>query len=105
MPNPRVKALKRIAIAAVALYMALLAGLWGVMHRPILFGQVMKHVPDAAFLVIPFRRLWFSARAGNLKVGDPAPDFNLSAPDKKASFRLSSLRGSKPAVLIFGSYT
>lgn len=99
------KILKRVAVALAALYMLLLAALWGVMHRPILFGQVMRHVPGAAFRVIPFRQLWFSARAGNLKVGDPAPDFKLSTADKKFSVELASLRGAKPVVLIFGSYT
>lgn len=94
-----------IAIGIAALYAALLGGLWGVMHRPVLFGQVMKHVPDPAFFVIPFRQLWFSARAGNLKVGDQAPDFNLPTYDKKSYVQLSSLRGEKPVVLIFGSYT
>jgi hypothetical protein len=100
-----VKKIYFIALGMAVLYVALLGGLWGVMHRPILFGQVMRHVPDPAFLVIPFRQLWFSARAGSLKVGDPAPDFNLPTSDKKTYVRLSSLRGSKPVVLIFGSYT
>jgi len=45
------------------------------------------------------------ARAGHLKVGDPAPDFALPTADRKAQVQLSSFRGSKPVVLIFGSYT
>ena len=56
-------------------------------------------------MVIPFKQLWFIARAGHLKVGDPAPDFNLPTPDKKAQVQLSSFRRQKPVVLIFGSYT
>jgi hypothetical protein len=99
------KIARRVGFAIVALYVLLLGGLWGVMHRPILFGQVMKHVPDPAFFVLPFKQLWFSARGGSLKVGDPAPDFNLRTVDQKHSFRLSSLRGVKPVVLIFGSYS
>jgi hypothetical protein len=99
------KIARRISAGLLVLYVLLLGGLWGVMHQPILFGQVMKHVPDPAFLVIPFKRLWFSARAGNLKVGDAAPDFNLTTVDRNHSIRLSSLRGVKPVVLIFGSYS
>lgn len=83
------KFLKRVSAILVALYVLLLGGLWVVMHHPILFGQVMKHVPDPAFMVIPFKRLWLNARAGTLKVGDPAPDFELPTADKKSSFRLS----------------
>ena len=99
------KTVRRIAVAFFALYVLLLAVLWGVMHRPILFGQVMKHVPDPAFIMIPFKQLWFAARGGSLKVGDAAPDFNLPTSDKKSYFQLSSLRGQKPVVLIFGSYS
>lgn len=99
------KWVKRLAIAFVAFYVFFLGGLWMVMHQPVMFGQVMKHVPDSAFLVIPFKPLWLSARAGNLKVGDPAPDFNLAASDKKSFVSLRSLHGQKPVVLIFGSYS
>lgn len=99
------KTVRRITVAFFALYVLLLGALWGVMHRPELFGQVMKHVPDPAFIVIPFKRLWFAARGGSLKVGDPAPDFNLPTSDKKSYVKLSSLRGQKPVVLIFGSYS
>jgi hypothetical protein len=43
-------------------------------------------------------------RDGNLKVGDRAPDVELIGLDGSAR-RLSSAIGSRPAVLIFGSYT
>jgi hypothetical protein len=99
------KIARKVLIGVVVLYLLLLGGLWGVMHRPIVFGQVMKHVPDPAFMVIPFKRLWLFARAGDLKVGDSAPDFNLPSSDKKSYIRLSALRGQKPVVLVFGSYT
>jgi hypothetical protein len=39
------------------------------------------------------------------RVGQIAPDFNLRSPDGKQSTRLSSFRGKKPVVLIFGSHT
>jgi hypothetical protein len=99
------KIVRKIAAGLVALYVLLVGGLWVVMHHPTLFGQVMKHVPDPAFLVIPFKSLWLNARAGTLSDGDPAPDFTLPAADKKSTFQLSSMRGKKPVVLIFGSYS
>jgi hypothetical protein len=99
------RVLRNILIAVFAVYLALLGGLLAVMHRPILFGQVMKHVPGPAFMVIPFKTLWFSARGGQLKVGDQAPDFSLMTPDKSARVDLASFRGRKPVVLVFGSYT
>lgn len=40
-----------------------------------------------------------------LKVGDLAPDFSLPLVKGKGEVKLSSLRGKKPVVLIFGSYT
>ena len=43
--------------------------------------------------------------AGTLKEGDLAPDFELKEIGKKNKVKLSSFRGKKPVVLIFGSYT
>ena len=40
-----------------------------------------------------------------LKEGQAAPDFTLKSPDGKRTFKLSSFKGKKPVVLIFGSYT
>jgi hypothetical protein len=97
--------LRKIAAGLAVFYLVLSAGLVAVMHRPILFGEVMRHVPDPLMLVVPFKQLWFLARAGRLKVGDPAPGFDLPAADKQASVSLASFRGQKPVVLIFGSYT
>jgi len=82
-----------------------LGALYKVMRQPALFGQVMRHVPGPAMFVIPFKPLWFAARAGNLRVGDSAPDFDLPTADKKARVHLSEFRGQRPVVLIFGSYT
>lgn len=44
-------------------------------------------------------------REGSLQVGDPAPDFELERLDGKGKVRLSSFKGKKAVVLIFGSYT
>jgi peroxiredoxin len=44
------------------------------------------------------------ARAGALKPGDMAPDFQLPTLDHRATVRLSSFRETQPVVLVFGSY-
>ena len=97
--------LKTVAWFVVLVYVLMLAALLGVMRQPVLFGQVMSKVPRPLFMIIPFKQLWFLARAGHLQVGDPAPEFSLPSGDRKARVRLSSFRGHKPVVLIFGSYT
>lgn len=89
----------------LVVYGALLGGLFAIMSRPVVFGQVMRHVPEPLMMVLPFRRLWFVARAGHLRVGDAAPDFNLPTRDKRARVELASFRGNRPVVLVFGSYT
>ena len=45
----------------------------------------------------------YDARAP--KVGDIAPDFELCDVNGDAPVSLSTFRGQKPVVLIFGSYT
>jgi peroxiredoxin len=49
--------------------------------------------------------MWNSARGGTLHPGDAAPDFRLKTRDGKAEVELASFRGSRPVVLVFGSYT
>jgi hypothetical protein len=100
------KALAKVALAFVGLYAALTMLLFGVMlQSPDRFAATMKHVPWPLFAALPFKPLWQMARAGQVGVGDMAPDFSLETPDHKSSVRLSSLRGEKPVVLVFGSYT
>ena len=104
--NSRWKILAKVALAFVGVYVALTALLFGVMlQSPDRFAATMKHVPWPVFAALPFKPLWQVARAGQVSVGDMAPDFSLERPDHKSSFRLSSLRGEKPVVLVFGSYT
>jgi hypothetical protein len=104
--NSRWKILAKVALAFVGVYVALTALLFGVMlQSPDRFAATMKHVPWPVFAALPFKPLWQVARAGQVSVGDMAPDFSLESPDHKSSFRLSSLRGEKPVVLVFGSYT
>ena len=51
------------------------------------------------------RRPGDSRREGNLKVGNLAPDFNLKRLRGEGKVKLSSFKGKRPVVLIFGSYT
>jgi len=44
-------------------------------------------------------------REGGLKVGDPAPDFELPLLGSEGKVKLSAFKGDRPVVLIFGSYT
>jgi hypothetical protein len=100
------KKLFQIAIVITVSYALISAVLFVVMlQSPDRFAATMKHVPWPAFVVLPFKPLWNVARKGVVNVGDLGPDFSLESPDHKSSFRLSSLRGEKPVVLVFGSYT
>ena len=96
----------KILLALVAVYAVLVAGLAFAMRQPPdKFGAIMAKLPPIAFMALPFEPLWMNARAGRLQVGDAAPDFALRTPDRTAEVRLSSFRGQRPVVLIFGSYT
>src|SRR5690349_5987699 len=97
----------RVVAVLLAVYL-----LWGtvviaaMMQPPVRFGQFMKHVPMAlVWAVLPAPRLWMWARRGTLQVGDTAPDFTLPTYDHKQQVALSSFRGTRPVVLVFGSYT
>jgi hypothetical protein len=98
--------LARGAFAVVAVYAGLSAGLyWAMTRPPATFGRLMSHVPMPFMIVLPFETLWRHARAGSLQPGDMAPDFRLATLDRKEMVQLSSFRGSRPVVLVFGSYT
>jgi len=56
-------------------------------------------------MLLPFETLWMRARAGRLSAGDEAPDFELPTLDRRETVRLRGFRGSRPVVLVFGSYT
>jgi len=100
-----VQALRKVALYAVVLYAALLAGVFVVMRQPVVFGKVMSKLPEKLMIIVPFKQLWLIARAGRLQVGDLAPDFSLPTADRTARIRLSSFRRHRPVVLVFGSYT
>jgi hypothetical protein len=101
---------KRRVVRAGALLLALyLLGLGGfdyAMHQPPdTFSSVMMHAGPLPFLLFPFETMWKSARAGKLREFDTAPDFTLPLLDGSGAVTLSSFRGVRPVVLIFGSYT
>ncbi len=104
-PKRAMRKLYKAAIAVAVFYLALSAALLAVMRRPVLFGKMMSEAPSPILWVFPFKPLWYIARAGTLSVGEPAPDFTLTTPEKKGRVQLSTFRGQKPVVLVFGSYT
>jgi hypothetical protein len=98
--------LAMIGLSAVALYVAACGGFYWVMRQPPSeFGRIMAKLPMPLMVIFPFRPMWGSARAGQLSVGDTAPDFSLPLGDGSGTVRLSDFRGKKPVVLVFGSYT
>ena len=101
------KWLARILVVAAVGYAAFFAAVFAAMHQPpARFGQFMAHVPQAAvWAALPARHMWLFAREGHLKEGDPAPDFTLSMHNREGQVTLSSHRGKRPVVLVFGSYT
>ena len=105
MSKPLKRSLYVLITVVVIVYLCgLLTIGWAMRQPPEQFGQVMKHVPWPAFVVMPFESMWSRARAGVLHSGDTAPDFRLPTVDHTQQVQLSELRG-KPVVLVFGSYT
>jgi len=97
---------RRIAISLAALYLAALGLIAHAMRQtPDDISRFMAHLGPIPFILFPFETLWKSARAGTLNPGDQAPDFTLPRLDHTGSVRLSELRGKRPVVLVFGSYT
>jgi hypothetical protein len=105
---PEVRRTLLIVFVTIAVVYASFAGtvLWAMRQSPETFGRVMAKMPGPIpFLLFPFETAWTHSRAGNLRVGDRAPDFSLMTPDKSARVQLWTLNATKPVVLIFGSYT
>src|SRR5271154_7016326 len=80
-------------IVIALLWVFACGGLFAIMRQsPETFARFMAKIPGpVAFLVLPFETLWTQARAGDLKVGDHAPDFSLRKLDKTATVQLSTL--------------
>jgi hypothetical protein len=90
----------------VVLYLAAMAAFAYAMRLPPeTFSRVMMRVGPIPFLLFPFESMWKNARQGHVHVGDAAPDFTLPLLDHSSQVTLSSFRGTKPVVLVFGSYT
>jgi hypothetical protein len=102
----RLKWLGIVLGGLIAVYAAVTAGLYIAMRQPPeRFGAIMSKVPSMAMMVLPFRPLWMSARAGGLSIGDVAPDFALPTLDHSRTVKLSDQYRERPVALIFGSYT
>ena len=101
------KWLRRGTLALVVCYILLFAMVMGAMLQPPeRFGQFMKRMPGVlVWGPLPAQRMWLWARRGNLEEGQLAPDFTLGSYDHKQRVALSSYRGDRPVVLVFGSYT
>jgi len=100
------RTLRTILVCALIVWLGFVGFIYYLMRQPPeRFATAIAKMPGPAFLLFPFETLWLRARAGALQVGDPAPDFRLQTLDKTAEVSLSSFRGSKPVVLVFGSYT
>ncbi|MEO8368892.1 MAG: hypothetical protein ABI806_06825 [Candidatus Solibacter sp.] len=78
---------------------------WAMSQPPDVFGQIVAKTPFPFMMALPFETLWNSARGGKVHVGDTAPDFTLPTLDHKSTVHLAEFRGSRPVVLVFGSYT
>jgi hypothetical protein len=101
------KWLLRATVLLVVAYILLAGAVTAAMLQPPeRFGQIMRYVPaPLVWGVLPGPRIWLWARQGALAEGEPAPDFTLPTYDHKGGVTLSSHRGQRPVVLVFGSYT
>lgn len=101
------RTLVKIFAALVLVWVLACGAIYAAMRQPPeIFGRVMARMPGpVVFLAFPFETLWTHARAGNLRIGDPAPDFSLTRVDKTGDVQLAALNRQQPTVLVFGSYT
>jgi hypothetical protein len=95
-----------VAAVAVLYGVFFTAVLVAMRQPPERFGQFMAHVPQPlVWGALPAKHMWLWARTGSLQRGDVAPDFTLATHDHRGQVTLSSHRGDRPVVLVFGSYT
>lgn len=97
----------RAATILVGSYVVLAGAVVAAMLQPPeRFGQIMRYVPaPVVWGLLPGARIWQWARRGALTEGQLAPDFTLATADHQGRVTLSSHRGQRPVVLVFGSYT
>ena len=92
-----------LATSYIALFGIVLSAM---LEPPERFGLFMKRMPEAVVWgALPAARMWLWARRGELVPGVAAPDFTLARQGHDARVTLSSYRGQRPVVLVFGSYT
>lgn len=98
-----------VAALAFSLWLVLSVALFAIMRLPpASFAHQIGRIPRPLLRLaplLPFETMWNVARAGALREGDPAPDFDLPRQDKSGRVKLSSHFGDRPVVLVFGSYT
>ena len=102
------KWLVRVAVGLFVIYVVLFSAVAiAMVQPPERFGAFMKRMPaGVVWGALPARRMWLWARRGTLAQGDLAPDFTLrTTHDRTRRVTLSSYRGQRPVVLVFGSYT
>jgi hypothetical protein len=98
-----VRAVFGLLVCYTALFAVVLIAM---VQTPERFGQFMRRVPQAlVWGGLPAQRMWLWARRGTLLPGSPAPDFTLARHGQAGSVTLSSFRGQRPVVLVFGSYS
>lgn len=98
--------IRKILLSVIGMYSLFLGGIYWLMNRPPMeFAGAMAKLPGPAMMAFPFEPMWSRARAGALSIGSVAPDFELATVDKRSKVKLSSFRGTRPVVLVFGSYT
>lgn len=105
-----VRLLVKLASLALTLWLVASIALFAAMWLPPsdfagLIGKIPRPLVMLAMPALPFETLWTVARAGALREGDPAPDFDLPLQDKSGRVKLSDHFGERPVVLVFGSYT
>ena len=103
-----VKWLLPVAVGLFVIYVALFSAVViAMVQPPARFGAFMKRMPaPVVWGALPARRMWLWARRGTLVEGALAPDFTLrTTHDRTRRVTLSSYRGERPVVLVFGSYT
>jgi hypothetical protein len=88
--------MSRFWIWTIGILLILLLGAFGVLSK-------MAGSPRDAYFMV--RYALPHMHRGNLKVGDTAPDARLLAVDGSSHFHIRERTGTRPLVIIFGSYT
>lgn len=95
-----------LTVGVAVAYVTAVAGILVLLRQPpARMARISARLPILFYRVVPFKTLLSITRGGALNIGDAAPDFDLETVDRLSRVRLSSFRGQKPVVLIFGSYT